>query len=327
MGKYKQKTALITGVAGALGTKLADRLLSKNYKVYGIDNFCSGQRKNSKQLELKYSNFEFSEADAEDAKYLIKSVKPDEIYHAASPASPPVYDAYPFETIRVNTETTHQMLESVKHFSRESMFMFFSTSEVYGDPKQHPQKESYTGDLDNIAIRSLYDNSKRLGETITYEFYRRYKIDVRIPRFFNSYSEAMNPEDGRVITNFVKQAIAGEPLTIYGGGKQTRSICYVEDTVDAIELLRDSSYHKPVNIGNDQELTIMQIASLVYGIVNGLEARTDHSFPKINLPLPAGDPTQRKPDLTLCRTLLGWSAKHSPEEGLTKYIQHIKQTM
>ncbi|NCN06390.1 MAG: NAD-dependent epimerase/dehydratase family protein [Candidatus Pacebacteria bacterium] len=310
------QTAVITGVAGFVGSHLCDALLKQGYSVYGIDNFITGQAKNLDHLESN-SDFHFIRADVSQpaANYLPKLLEPDVVYHLASPASPPRYQAHPVETYLVNSIGTHYLLQYLKTRASQARFIFASTSEVYGDPTEHPQSESYWGNVNPNGVRSCYDEAKRLGETICGVHTRDFGMDVRIVRIFNTYGPRMDLADGRIIPNFIAQVRSDHPLTVYGDGSQTRSFCYVSDLVEGILLMGtlQNLAGETINLGNpNEEHTAIQTAELVKNAFEkpGLEL--------LFKDLPGDDPTRRKPDITKARALLNWSPKVSFAEGLRR---------
>lgn len=316
------KTAVISGVAGFLGSYLAKALLSKGYHVVGIDNLSTGRNENLKTIQ-KNDRFHFVQADVStpDVLELQEWDKIDEIYHLASPASPKFYGGESaIGTIAVNTIGTKNMLELAKRFG--SKFLFSSTSETYGDPLIHPQPETYRGNVNTWGPRACYDEAKRLGETYCYIYSTLYNVPTKIVRIFNTYSAGLRNDDGRVISNFVTQALLGRDITVYGDGLQTRSFCYVDDTVRALMLMMDSdrATNEIINIGNPHEYTILEIAHIVKKL-------TQSDSKIIFLPLPLDDPQKRKPDISKARTLLGWEPMISLEEGLKKTIETYKERL
>ncbi len=313
---YNGKTVLVTGAAGFIGSHLVDALLKEGATVYGVDNFITGRKENLKDA-FTSSSFTFIEEDAINSpeNYLpdafSMNTKLDVVFHMASPASPPTYQEHPVETYLINTLGTHNILQYLLTMHSACRFVYTSTSEVYGDPKEHPQKESYWGNVNPNGIRSCYDESKRMGETICGVHARDFGLDVRIARIFNTYGPRINLNDGRVIPNFFKQAVKKQPLTIYGDGTQTRSFCYVSDLVSGLLLLGsvDDAKGETINLGNPTEKSILEMAQLI----NTLMKNTETIEFK---PLPGDDPKQRKPDISKAQTILGWSPKVSLEQGL-----------
>jgi len=307
---------LITGAAGFIGSHLCKHFIDQGHFVLGLDNLCTGRMKNIEELKGN-ALFEFENVDV--SKPLPEAIagkrKWDWIMHFASPASPPKYFAIPIETMLVNAEGTRHLLEICRKTG--SKFFYSSTSEVYGDPLVHPQPESYWGNVNPIGVRSIYDEAKRYAEAMIYSYHREFKVDVRVIRIFNTYGPKMDPEDGRVVTNLMFQALRGEPMTIYGDGKQTRSFQYVSDLVDGIDRLMKSSHCYPVNLGNPGEFTILEFAEIVKKIV---PTKSELVFQ----PLPQDDPKQRKPVITLAKKLLDWEPKVSLEEGLKKTLAYFK---
>jgi nucleoside-diphosphate-sugar epimerase len=311
------KNILLTGAAGFVGSHLAERLLNEGHFVLGVDNCCTGRMQNLKSFK-DHPNFEFVNADASVA--LEASVqnkkKWDWIMHFASPASPPKYFARPIETMLINSEGTRHLLE-LAH-KTQAKFFYSSTSEVYGDPLVHPQVEGYWGNVNPIGVRSIYDEAKRYGEALIYAYHRTHKLDVRVIRIFNTYGPRMDPEDGRVVTNLMFQALRNEPMTIYGDGKQTRSFQYVSDLVDGVVKLMDANYVWPVNLGNPSEFTILQFAETVKKIIT---TKSEFTFQE----LPSDDPKQRKPDISLANKLLNWQPKVDLMTGLTSTLDFFKK--
>lgn len=301
---------LITGAAGFIGSHLCDQLLAEGHTVIGVDNLVTGNKKNIVHLE---SNPQFTFFEHDVTLTLPHSISAEVIFHFASAASPPKYQAYPIETLRVNSEGTYQLLEKARGW--DARFIYASTSEMYGDPKEHPQRETYWGNVNPIGPRSCYDEAKRFGEAITYSFIRKYDLDGRIVRIFNTFGPRMDLEDGRVVTNFISQALKKEPLALYGDGMQTRSFCYVSDLVSGIIKVgfEDKARGEVFNLGNPRELTIAELAHLIQKLTG---ARVGTTFEE----LPENDPTRRQPDITKAKTLLGWLPEISLENGLKKTI-------
>jgi len=313
------KKALVTGGAGFIGSHLCKALLTKGYEVVCVDNLITGNKENIKKF-LNNPRFSFIEQDVikklkTDIEYQISNIK--HIYHLASPASPKKYQKYPIETLLVNSVGTYNMLELAKE--KGVKFLYASTSEVYGDPKEHPQKESYWGNVNPIGIRSCYDEAKRFGEAITMSFIRKHKVDVRIARIFNTYGPKMEKDDGRVISNFVNQAIRNKPITVYGNGSQTRSFCFVSDMVEGLIKSMESSNTKGgvFNLGNPDEREILETAKLI-------KKMTKSSSEIIFFPLPEDDPSRRKPDIRKAEEILGWTPKVKLEQGLGETIKHFR---
>lgn len=315
---------LITGGAGFLGSHLAERLLKDGNHVFLVDNFCTGQRKNLVYLQNLQGNKNllFIEADVImpwDAWTPSLPPKVDLIFHFASPASPPHYQRLALETMWVNSLGLSRALEFADQ--RKGRVVFASTSEIYGDPEISPQPESYWGNVNTVGPRSCYDEAKRFGEALIYTHNMKWNTNHGLVRIFNTYGPRMNPTDGRVIINFLVQALRGEKLTVYGDGQQTRSFCYVDDLIDGIILYAQSSITRPVNLGNDAEFSILEAAQAVQGM-----------FPQKKLDivyqdLPADDPKQRRPDLSTAKAeLKGWSPKINLEEGLRRMLSDLKSS-
>ncbi|MCA9858757.1 MAG: SDR family oxidoreductase [Thermomicrobiales bacterium] len=305
-------TTLVTGGAGFVGANLCERLIADGETVIALDNLVTGRASNLAALE---SNPAFTLITHDLNEELPELPRLDRIYHCASPASPPEYQKFPIETLLVNAEGTRRLLDrAVEDGAR---FLFTSTSEVYGDPLDHPQREDYRGHVSSTGPRSMYDESKRYAEALITAYAGRYGIETRIVRIFNTYGPHMAPHDGRVVSNFIVQAIKGEPLTMYGTGQQTRSFQYVDDLIEGMVRLMNSSYSGPVNIGNPNEFTMLELATKVL-------AKTGSQSEIEFLPLPVDDPNRRRPDITLAKTLLGWEPRVSLDEGLTKTIAYYR---
>lgn len=320
MEYFNNKTVIITGAAGFIGSHLSSRLINFGAKVIGVDNFLTGRRENITELEQN-PNFVLVQANVIEDPSTYLNVTPDIILHFASPASPPRYQAFPIETYLVNSLATHKLLQFLKTKNSKGRFLFASTSEVYGDPLEHPQKESYWGNVNPNGKRSCYDEAKRLGETICGVHQRDLDMDVRIIRIFNTYGPKMDPKDGRVIPNFIIDALKSEPFKIFGDGTQTRSYCFISDLIDAIVtyLSKDELNGTTINLGNPEERTILETAKAVHSIVNN-KAQLRMEF----FGLPSDDPLRRRPDITIAKQLLGWSPKINFEEGLKKTIEYYK---
>src|SRR5688500_3045931 len=302
-----RKRILVTGGAGFLGSHLCERLVASDHEVVCLDNFFTGSRTNIEHL-LDDHRFEMVRHDVTEPLTL----EVDEVYHLACPASPIHYQRNPVRTIRTAVEGTLNMLDLARE--ARARILIASTSEVYGDPIEHPQVESYWGNVNPIGPRACYDEGKRCAEALTVSFARQYGVEVRIARIFNTYGPRMHEDDGRVVSNFVVQALRGEPITLYGEGQQTRSFCYVDDLVDAaIRFMNVETDATPVNVGNPQETTIREVAEQV-------RQMTGSKSELVLRPLPVDDPVRRKPDITRARSLLGWEPKTPLATGLRRVI-------
>lgn len=305
-------TTLVAGGAGFIGSHLCDRLIAQGEPVICIDNLSTGRRSNIDHL-FRDLRFAFVHHDLVDP---LPELPPlDRIYHLASPASPPAYQRAPVETLRVNSEGTRQLLDRARQDG--ARLLFASTSEIYGDPVEHPQRESYRGNVNPIGPRSMYDEAKRYGEAITMAYGRAHGVESRIVRIFNTYGPRMAPDDGRVITNLIVQALHNEPLTIYGQGLQTRSFQYIDDLIDGLILLMEGTYREPVNIGNPHEYTVLELAGLIRNL-------TCTSAPLVFRPLPDDDPRLRRPDISLARAVLGWEPRVAVIDGLQRTIAAMR---
>jgi dTDP-glucose 4,6-dehydratase len=307
---------VITGGAGFLGSHLCDKLLELGHEVVCLDNLLTGATDNIAHL-LGHERFRFIKHDV--TEYIFVSGPLDAVMHFASPASPRDYLEHPIKTLKVGALGTHKTLGLAK--DKGARFLLASTSETYGDPLVNPQPETYWGNVNPIGLRGVYDEAKRFAEAMTMAYHRYHGIDTRIVRIFNTFGERMRPEDGRVVSNFIVQTLAGKPLTVYGKGEQTRSFCYVEDEVNGIIKLlmapNTDDVHEPVNIGNPRELTVLEIAKLVLEL-------TGSKSQIVYEPLPEDDPKVRRPDITRAQALLGWSPKISLEEGLRRTIEYFR---
>ena len=301
------KSALITGAAGFLGSHLTDRLLGEGYLVIGVDNLSTGDHGNLAHLGND-SRFRFEQRD------ICTSFDPghvDYVFNLASPASPPEYLRLGIETLRVGSLGVENTLQIAAKYG--AGFLHASTSECYGDPLEHPQKETYWGNVNPVGPRSVYDEAKRFGEAMVMAYHRSRGVNTRLVRIFNTYGPRLHPGDGRVISNFMMQALRGEPLTIYGDGSQTRSFCYVDDLIEGIFRLSRSEEHLPVNLGNPEEYTILKCARAVLEVTG---SRSELSY----VELPIDDPTRRRPDITKARTLLDWEPRIGLNEGLKRSL-------
>jgi dTDP-glucose 4,6-dehydratase len=305
---------LVTGGAGFVGSHLCDALLAEGHHVVCVDNLLTGSLRNISHLKNQ-PRFEFIEQDVNEP---YDTGKVEYIFHFASPASPVDYMEHGIETLKVGSLGSFHSLDLAKKYGAK--YLVASTSECYGDPLEHPQKETYWGNVNPIGPRSVYDESKRFAEAVTMAYHRYHKVDTRILRIFNTYGPRLQLNDGRVISNFMKQALRGEPLTVYGDGKQTRSFCYVSDEVDGIVRLSRVTTHDPVNIGNPTEFTILECAKLVLKV-------TGSSSPISYEPLPQDDPKQRRPDISKARNLLEWEPKIDLEAGLKLSMAYFREAI
>jgi len=310
--KSSQPVSVITGAAGFLGSHLTDLLIARGHKVIGIDNFVTGSVENIDHLGGN-PNFKFIQQDVTEFIFLHEAV--DYVWHFASPASPIDYLELPIQTLKVGSLGTHKALGLARQ--KGARFLIASTSEIYGDPLVHPQKEEYWGNVNTVGPRGCYDESKRFAEAMTMAYHREHKIDTRIVRIFNTYGPRMRLRDGRVVPAFMGQALTGKPLTVFGKGQQTRSFCYCSDLLEGIYRLMMSNTSDPVNIGNPQELTILEFAERIIRL-------TGSKSKIIYQPLPQDDPKQRQPDITRAKTILKWEPVVKLEDGLQRTIEYFK---
>src|SRR5881296_4398962 len=314
--KNSRPVSVVTGGAGFLGSHLTDRLLAEGHRLIAIDNFITGSDANIGHLAGN-ENYRFIKHNVSNFIFLPEE-KIDYVFHFASPASPIDYLELPIPTLKVVALGTHNTLGLAK--DKKATFILASTSEVYGDPLEHPQKEDYWGNVNPIGPRGVYDEAKRFAEAITMAYHRYHRVDTRIVRIFNTYGPRMRLRDGRVVPAFIGQALRGEPITVFGDGRQTRSFCYCTDLIDGIYRLSQSDYHEPVNIGNPVEFTIVDFAKLVLKL-------TGSKSTIVNKPLPVDDPKQRRPDITRAKKLLGWEPKVKLEDGLKKTIEYFRNEL
>ena len=302
---------LVTGGAGFIGSHLIDRLMNDGHEVICLDNFYTGKKQNLLPW-LDNHNFELIRHDITEPIRL----EVDQVYHLACPASPVHYQYNPIKTVKTNVIGTLNMLGLAKRV--KARFLLASTSEVYGDPEVHPQTEDYRGSVNPIGIRSCYDEGKRMAETLAFDYYRENKVEIRVARIFNTYGPRMLENDGRVVSNFVAQALRGVPLTVYGEGQQTRSFCYVSDLVNGLMRLMNGEHTGPINLGNPDEYTILELAQAVQNLINP-DAQIKFE------PLPADDPRRRRPDITKAQTLLNWEPTIPLQDGLKLMIEDFRQ--
>lgn len=307
---------LITGGAGFIGSNLCRKLLNLGHYVICVDNLYTGCKENINEL-LDNPNFKFIKHDIIEP--LILEEKIDQIYNLACPASPPAYQGeHAIETTMTCVMGSFWMLELAKE--NNAKILQASTSEVYGEPEQHPQAETYRGNVNPIGIRACYDEGKRCAESLFADYKRIYGVDTKIVRIFNTYGPFMSPNDGRVVTNFIKQTLKGESITIYGDGQQTRSFCYVDDLIEGLILLMESNINTPVNLGNPEEITVEELAKIISAKLSPFNIISYKE-------LPSDDPTQRKPNIEKAKTLLGWEPKVGLSEGLNKTIAYLKEVV
>ena len=304
---------LVTGAAGFLGSHLVDRLLAEGHSVLGMDNFITGNPANLEHLKSE-RRFRLVRQDVSQPYRVTGAL--DGVFHLASPASPPDYQRWPVETLMAGSYATHRGLVLAR--AKGARFFLASTSEVYGDPQVHPQPEAYWGHVNPIGPRAMYDEAKRFAEALTTSVQRTYGADIRIARIFNTYGPRMRPRDGRVVSNFIVQALAGEPLTIHGDGSQTRSFCFVSDLIEGLYRLFQSDRTEPTNLGNPGEFTVLELAETV-------KEMTRSSSPIEHRPLPEDDPRVRQPDISAAQTAFDWAPTVSLREGLTATIEYFRQ--
>ena len=305
--------AVITGGAGFLGSHLCEHMLERDWEVLCLDNLVTGNESNVSNL-LSHSRFRFGRQDV--SRYIEVPGPVDAVLHFASPASPPDYLKFPIQTLKVGALGTHNALGLA--LAKKSRFLLASTSECYGDPQVSPQPETYWGHVNPVGPRGVYDEAKRYAEAMSMAYHRYHGLDTRIVRIFNTYGPRMRLNDGRALPNFLYQALSGEPITVYGDGKQTRSFCYVSDLLDGIYRLLESDEHEPTNIGNPQEITILEFAERVRALVGAQVPIKFH-------PLPQDDPKQRCPDIAKARRILGWEPKVTLEEGLRRTYEYFRE--
>jgi dTDP-glucose 4,6-dehydratase len=304
---------LITGGGGFIGSHLCERFLAEEHDVIAVDNYITGRPENIAHLR---NNKRFSVIQHDVSQPLTVEGQVDNVLHFASPASPVDYLNYPIQTLKVGSLGTHNTLGLAK--AKNARYLMASTSEVYGDPEQHPQREDYWGNVNPIGLRGCYDEAKRFSEAIVMAYHRAHQVKTHIVRIFNTYGERMRLDDGRVLPNFMGQALRGEPLTVYGDGSQTRSFCYVSDLVEGIFRLLFTEFHQPVNLGNPDEVSILEFAREVMEL-------SDTSSKLVFKPLPQDDPKVRKPDITRARQLLGWEPKINRHDGLRRTMEYFQR--
>jgi UDP-glucuronate decarboxylase len=309
------KRILITGGAGFIGSHLTDRLIEQGHTVIVLDNMFTGSRENIKH-HLDNPHFKLIEWDVEDPIYM----DVDQIYHLACPASPQHYQYDPIKTMKTNVIGTMNMLGLAKRTG--ARFLLASTSEIYGDPEVHPQNEQYRGSVNTTGVRSCYDEGKRAAETLSFDYHREHGVEIRVARIFNTYGPRMNINDGRVVSNFITQALQGKAITVYGGGTQTRSFCYVSDLVAGLMALMNGDHTGPFNLGNPYEMQVIELAEKIKGIID----KTDN-VEIIHKPLPSDDPRRRQPDISKAKKLLGWEPVVGLDEGLEKAIEYFSSAL
>jgi dTDP-glucose 4,6-dehydratase len=307
--------AVVSGGAGFIGSHLCEALLARGMRVLALDNFITGSHKNLDSLS-RNPDFEFRQADVNHGVFIGGDVR--YVLHFASPASPPQYDSNPIHTLKVGTIGSMNMLGLAR--AKEATFLLASTSEVYGDPLVHPQPESYWGNVNPIGPRGCYDEAKRCAEAYAMAYHRMHDVDTRIIRIFNTHGPRMQVSDGRAVPNFMAQAIRGEPLTVYGDGSQTRSLCYVSDLVEGVIATLEKGDELPINLGNPHEVTMLELAEMIIrlsGSTSGIEHRE----------LPVDDPKHRRPDITRAKTLLGWQPEVVLEDGLRRTLEYFRSVL
>src|ERR1700733_1742961 len=307
---------LISGAAGFLASHLSDLLLSQGHEIVGIDNFITGKPQNVEHLQGK-KQYKLIEGDVIEPVKIDGPI--DRIYHMASPASPIGYVKHQVATLKVNSQGTGNLLEL--SIEKNCRFLMASTSECYGDPAVNPQREDYWGNVNPIGLRSMYDEAKRFSEACTMAYHRERSADTRIIRIFNTYGPRMDPYDGRVVISFIRQALNDEPLTVFGEGRQTRSLCYVSDLIRGINLTMEGDFHEPINLGNPDEVTILQIEKEIIELVPGSKSTITHK------PMPPDDPRVRCPDITRARQILGWSPAVPRREGMKRMIEFYRSRL
>jgi len=305
------KTILVTGGAGFIGSNLCERLLKDGHHVLCLDNLYTGSIQNIKHL-FNHPKFKFMNHDIITPLYM--PFKIDQIYNLACPASPPKYQQDPIYTLRVNFQGVLNLLELAK--KHNATILQSSTSEVYGEPEISPQHENYRGNVNTVGIRSCYDEGKRVAETLMMDYHNQHNVDIRIVRIFNTYGPRMDKHDGRVVSNFINQAIHNKDITLYGKGDQTRSFCYIEDLLNGLIKLMNSSYTQPMNIGNPYEISVADLANIIIRLTNSKSSI-------VYQPLPSDDPTNRRPDITRAREILHWEPTYDLEAGIVKTIEYF----
>ena len=312
------RMALVTGGAGFIGSNLCRRLIEDGWRVTCVDNLVSGRVENIADL-AELPSFSFYKADVADADVFDSFEEAERIYNLACPASPPFYQANPVATMKTSVLGSINVLEFARRTG--ARVLQTSTSEIYGDPLEHPQREDYRGNVNPIGLRACYDEGKRAAETLFFDYHRQHGVEVRVVRIFNTYGPGMRPDDGRVMTNFISQALAGEDITVYGDGSQTRSFCYVDDMVDAlVAMMECEGFTGPVNLGNPEELTMLEL-------VDKVVAHTASSSHVAFYDLPSDDPTRRKPDISLAKEKLGWQPHVTVDEGIAQTVEYFRRLL
>ena len=309
------RRAIVTGGAGFLGSHLCERLVADGWRVVCVDNLVTGAAKNVAHLR-EHKSFESIQHNVSEPLYMDDGV--DAVLHFASPASPLDYADHPIATLKVGTLGTHNMLGLAR--AKNALFLLASTSEVYGDPQVSPQPETYWGNVNPLGPRAVYDEAKRAAEAFTMAYHRAHGMKTRIIRIFNTYGPRMRINDGRAVPNFLLQALQNEPITVFGDGSQTRSLCYVDDLIEGVVRLLDTDFSDPVNLGTDEEITMLQLA-------NGIRRLCGSTSEIVYKPLPEDDPKQRRPDLTRARRIIGWEPRTSLEAGLVKTIAYFRERL